>query len=106
MKLNNYMDEELSSLKENIEQLSFFHQVEVLRILNEHNSAMLNENKNGVFINLTNVDKPTIQKLKTYLKYVAKQETHITTVEDEKKKLTEKFFNEGMKEEIFTCSKV
>ena len=100
------MDEELSSLKENIENLSFFHQVEVLRILNEHNSSMLNENKNGVFINLTNVDTPTIQKMKDYLKYVLKQETHITSIEDEKKKLSKQFFNEGNKEEIFTCSKV
>ena len=80
--------------------------MEVLRILNEHNSSMLNENKNGVFINLTNVDTPTIQKIKDYLKYVLKQETHITSIEDEKKKLSEQFFNEGNKEEIFTCSKV
>ena len=27
-------------------------------------------------------------------------------IEDEKKKLTEQYFNEGGKEEIFTCSKV
>jgi len=100
------MDEDLSLLKENIEKLSFFHQVEVLRILNKNNGSMLNENKNGVFINLTNVDNETIIELKDYLKYVSKQETHITSIEDEKKKLSEKFFNEGSKEEIFTCSKV
>ena len=100
------MDEELLLLKENTEKLSFFHQVEVLRILNKKNGSMLNENKNGIFINLTNVDEDTIVEIKNYLKYVLKQETHITTIEDEKKKLTEQYFNEGGKEEIFTCSKV
>lgn len=100
------MEDQLNTLKENIESLSFFHQVEVLRILNENNSSMLNENKNGVFINLTNVDVETITKLITYLKYVLKQETHITNIENEKKKISEQYFNEGSKDEIFTCGKV
>ena len=69
------MEGKLAILKENIEVLSFFHQVEVLRILNEKNSSILNENKNGVFINLTSVDNETINKLQTYLKYVSKQES-------------------------------
>lgn len=100
------MDEKLNILKENIEKLSFFHQVEVLRLLNENNSSMLNENKNGTFINLTNVDVETITKLSAYLKYVLKQEIHITNIENEKKKISEQYFNEGSKEEIFTCGKV
>ena len=98
------MEEQLTLLKENVEKLSFFHQVEVLRILNEKNSSRLNENKNGVFINMTNIDAETIAKLKTYLTYVLKQEKQISSIEDEKKKLSQQFFNEGGKDEIFTCS--
>ena len=98
------MEEQLTLLKENVEKLSFFHQVEVLRILNEKNSSRLNENKNGVFINMTNIDAETIEKLKSYLTYVLKQETQISSIEDEKKKLSQKYFNEGGKDEIFTCS--
>lgn len=100
------MEGKLAILKENIEVLSFFHQVEVLRILNEKNSSILNENKNGVFINLTSVDNETINKLQTYLKYVSKQESQIVSIEDEKKKLSEQYFQEQPKEEIFTCSKI
>ena len=81
------MEEQLTLLKENVEKLSFFQQVEVLRILNEKNSSRLNENKNGVFINMTNIDAETIEKLKSYLTYVMKQETQISSIEDEKKKL-------------------
>ena len=77
------MEEQLTLLKENVEKLSFFHQVEVLRILNEKNSSRLNENKNGVFINMTNIDAETIAKLKTYLTYVLKQEKQISSIEDE-----------------------
>ena len=100
------MESQLAILKENIESLSFFHQIEVLRILNEKNSSILNENKNGVFINLTSVDNETINKLQVYLKYVSKQESQIISIEDEKKKLSEQYFQEQPKEEIFTCTKV
>lgn len=100
------MENMLSDLKENIEKLSFFHQVEVLRILNEKNGSILNENKNGVFINLTNVDQETLDKLSSYLKYVAKQETQLKSIEEQKKILSKQYFNENVKEDIFTCSKV
>ena len=100
------MESVLNELKENIEKLSFFHQVEILRILNEKNSSILNENKNGVFINLTNVDQETIEKMQKYLKYVAKQETQLKSIEEEKKKLSKQYFNEHTKEDIFTCSNI
>ena len=100
------MENMLCNLKENIENLSFFHQVEVLRILNEKNSSILNENKNGVFINLINVDQETIEKMTSYLKYVVKQETQLKSIEEQKKQLSKQYFNEHAKEDIFTCSKV
>jgi homoserine dehydrogenase len=100
------MENILVKLKENIEELSFFHQVEVLRILNETNSSILNENKNGVFVNLTQVDNEVVSKLDKYLKYVLKQEKHIVEFEKAKKKISEQFFNEDPKDEIFSCNKV
>lgn len=98
------MENILIKLKENIEDLSFFHQVEVLRILNENNSSILNENKNGVFVNLTQLDNGVVNKLNTYLKYVSKQETYIVEFEKAKKKISEQFFNEDPKDEIFSCN--
>ena len=39
----------LNCLKESIEELSKFHQVEILKILKSDDSITINENKNGIF---------------------------------------------------------
>ena len=62
-----YMSLDLHTLKEKIEELNKIHQIEVLRILQKQDKITLNENKNGIFINLTNVNNSTIAELKKYL---------------------------------------
>ena len=69
-----YMSLDLHTLKEKIEELNKIHQIEVLRILQKQDKITLNENKNGIFINLTNVNDSTITELKNYLEYVKQQE--------------------------------
>ena len=45
--------EQLNILKQNIECLEKHRQIEILRIINENQSTIINENKNGIYINLT-----------------------------------------------------
>jgi len=77
---------ELALIRDSIEQMSKFNQVEVLRILHKHSDVILNENKYGVHINLTNVSNSVLQELKMYVSYVNAQEQALKT--DEKKKET------------------
>lgn len=86
---------DLIKLKESIEQLSKFHQIEILKILKKTNLNMLNENKNGTFVNLTNVDEKTIGNINLYLQYVIKQEKHLNDVELEKDNLTNTYFKDN-----------
>jgi hypothetical protein len=88
---NKYFVDSLKSLKEQIESTNTFHQIEVLRILND-NDVLINENKNGVFINLTYVDSSILDKIYKYLSYVNKQEDQLNEIEDEKQKLASSFF--------------
>lgn len=74
---------ELNRIKDEVESLSKVHQLEVLRILRD-NGVILNENKNGIFINLTNIDAPIINKVSDYLKYVLQQESYLNKLENEK----------------------
>jgi hypothetical protein len=83
---------ELNKLKESIESLSKFHQIEILKIFKKSALYTLNENKNGIFINMTSVDTETVVKLKNYLTYVTTQETHLNEIEDEKNTLTSIYF--------------
>ena len=43
--VNNFSVSELNYIRETIENMNKFNQIEVLRILNRHNDVTLNENK-------------------------------------------------------------
>ena len=88
------METELKFLKKEIENFSNFHQIEILRILKENNVA-INENKNGIFINLSNIENPICEKLKNYVSYVKKQENQLNELEDKKNILSNTFFNDN-----------
>ena len=83
--------EHLENLKRSVEALNKFHQVEVLRILSKH-LCKLNENKSGVYVNLTYLDDETIQELEKYLEYTKMQEDTLTTAEYQKEEFKSTFF--------------
>ena len=56
-------------LKERIENVSKYNQIEVLRILGKHPSVKTNENNNGTFINLTEQNSDVINELIKYIEY-------------------------------------
>ena len=57
-------NQDILKLKDTIEKQSKEHQVEILRIL-VNNKITVNENSNGVFINLTTLDKKVIDLSET-----------------------------------------
>ena len=58
--INNFSVSELNYIRESIENMNKFNQVEVLRILNGHKDVILNENKYGVHVNLTELNKNVV----------------------------------------------
>jgi len=84
----------LNNLKEKIELLSKFHQIEILKILRENDKCTLNENANGVFINLTNVNSSVITELVNYLDYVHNQEKQLNDIESQKNILSNTYFKD------------
>ena len=84
----------LLDIKSDIELQSKNHQIEILRILVE-NKVQINENNNGVFVNLTKVDEPIILKIKNYLKYIKEQNTTLDTIEKTKENYKLTFFEDN-----------
>jgi hypothetical protein len=82
---------DLKQLKDRIEALNQHHQIQILKIMKEC-KVDLTENKNGSFINLTNVDDAVICKINEYMSYVDEQETQLNEVENQKTELTKQFF--------------
>ena len=89
------MSSELNTIKERIENLNKFHQVEILKLLKISDNTTLNENKNGVFINLTSLSDKVIFELDKYLEYVEKQETQLGEIEQQKRLLSNTFFKDN-----------
>tara|TARA_B100000902_G_scaffold343854_1_gene348806 strand:+ start:1109 stop:1393 length:285 start_codon:yes stop_codon:yes gene_type:complete len=85
---------EIQHLKERIEKLTKHHQIEILRILSNKKAA-INENNNGSFINLTELDDNIIHSLYEYIKYVDEQEKSLKEIELEKECLENKFFKDN-----------
>jgi hypothetical protein len=86
---------ELNQIRETIESMNKFNQIEILRILNKHNEVTLNENKNGVHINLTELSNEIIDELVLYSKYVSKQEITLHQVEQQKETFKNIYFTTG-----------
>lgn len=82
----------LMSLKEGIENMPVVHQIEILRILHS-NHTQINENKNGVFVNISRLNNELLQQLYEYMKYVIHQENQLNEVEQQKQSLTKEFFD-------------
>ena len=83
----------ISKLKERIELMPKYHQIEILRILNNDNSVKKNENNNGTFVNLTEQNKEVLNNLDKYANYVDDQQKHLNKVECEKERIEKTFFN-------------
>ena len=84
---------DLKQMKDRVEALNQHHQIQILKIITQDNVGMT-ENKNGSFINLTNVDDAVISKINNYLSYVDEQETQLNEVENQKTELTKQFFKQ------------
>lgn len=82
---------DLKQMKDRVEALNQHHQIQILKIMTQDNVGMT-ENKNGSFINLTNVDDAVISKINNYLSYVDEQETQLKEIENQKTELTKQFF--------------
>lgn len=73
--------ERLESIKIHVERMDKKQHVEILRILKTSSLVQLNENKSGIFVNLSFLPEDILLKMEEYIKYVEDQENTITNVE-------------------------
>lgn len=71
----------LKTIVAKIEQMKKTNHIGILRILMKTNEDCINENKNGIYVNLSEVDPETISSIQKYLEYIEFQEQNLTTIE-------------------------
>ena len=85
--------DKLETLKMKIESLSKFHQIEILKILSKR-LCKLNENKSGVYVNMSFLPDDLLEELNKYIEYVDDQTETFATVEYQKNEFKSSFFVE------------
>jgi len=84
----------LDELKLKIEQLNKQHHIEILKILKKNSAVTLNENKSGVYVNLTLLPQQSISDISNYVSYIEEQEATLSCLETQKLDFKNTFFNE------------
>jgi hypothetical protein len=93
-----YSISELNYIRETIENMNKFNQVEVLRILSKNNTVTINENKYGIHINLSELKKDILDELTLYIKYVNTQELTLNAIEQQKENYKNTYFSKDIKD--------
>ena len=81
----------LQSIKDIIEEMNKYQQIEILKILIK-NSISVSENNNGIFINLSDLSGDIIDELEKYIEFINKQDNQLLNIETEKNNIKNEFF--------------
>ena len=82
--LNHYSVSELNYLRDYIENMDKFNQIEILRILHKHKDITLNEN--------------ILKEIMLYLDYIKNQEKNLIEIEQQKEDFKNTYFSNNIKE--------
>ena len=93
----------LEQIKAEIESMDKYHQIEVLKILSK-NLCKINENKSGVYVNLSFLDNETMDEIQKYIDYSKQQEESLVTMEYQKDEFKNAFFIEKGNKDNMTIS--
>jgi len=86
---------DVTCIRDSIEKMDHHGQLESLRILHGHKEIVLNENKFGVHVNLSEISQTVLEELQKYIEYVTLQERTIATGETEKERVNANFFQKS-----------
>jgi hypothetical protein len=93
-----YTTNQLNIMRELIEQMPKFHQVGILRILSEDKDITINENKSGIYINMSELPFNKLKELESYINYVKTQEDTLNDFEKQKESYKNTFFQKDNKD--------
>ena len=80
------IDTDLNKLKNQIEHFDREKQLHIFRIFKEGN-VKFTENRNGIFINISDLNKEILEEVREYVQYVKKQEITIDEIESKQSEI-------------------
>lgn len=101
---NVYSPVKLESLKNKIESMEKIHHIEILRILKKYNTIKINENKSGIFINLSFLSNNILDEIDKYVQYIDAQEYSILDLESKQDEYKTLLYEKQDKENTLSYS--
>ena len=95
-----FLMKNIITLRDKIQELEKFHQIEIFRILKTHD-VNYTENRNGIFVNMNELDNNIINNIEKYLHYVSTQQNQLDVVEQQKEQYKLSFFKDN-KDNIYS----
>jgi hypothetical protein len=96
--------QKLESMKHYVEGMNKNHHIEILKILQTDPSIKLNENKSGIYINLSCLNPAIFTQIEEYLNYIRDQEQSLSSLETQKRDYINTFFREKDNKDICTSN--
>jgi hypothetical protein len=84
---------DLINIRNSIEKMTKFNQIEVLRILNKHDEVIINENRYGIHVNMTDLNHVVLDEISQYIQYVHAQESALNQDEKQKEDIKNIYFS-------------
>ena len=88
---------ELTKMKKTIESLSKGAQIGLFKLLDARPDVVINENRNGSFINLSTIKGGSLNMVREYLNYIAEQKESIAELDEKRKMLEARYFSSKQK---------
>ena len=85
---------DLEELKRKIDGMNKQQHIEILKIIHETSPQTLNENKSGIYINMSFLTKEAVDRLTLFVDYVQDQENMLKPMESQKEDFKNTFFIE------------
>lgn len=89
----------MKKIVESVQSMDKFDQMEILKILVK-NTCKINENKSGVFVNLTLLPENVLDEIREYIRYIKFKQDSIEPFETKKTEYKNTFFVQTNKDEF------
>jgi|UniRef100_A0A6C0IL07 hypothetical protein len=100
---NTYSSEELDAIKHSIEIMNKQDQIEILKLLSKY-LCKLNENKSGIFVNMSFLSNDILDQMKKYIEYTQEKATNLATLEYQKEEFKKSLLDEKEDKDNSTVS--
>jgi hypothetical protein len=89
------MTMDLETMQKTIESWNKNHQIEILKIIKKSSASLINENKSGIYINMSFLPKDTVNEICNYIHYVKHlEEITLKPFETQKEDIKSTFFTD------------